>query len=52
MIFSVIIEEAAEVLESHVVTSLTTECKHVILIGNLFMFFYFGLAWVYIHLIS
>lgn len=30
----VIIEEAAEVLESHVVTSLTTECKHVILIGD------------------
>ncbi|XP_047487944.1 NFX1-type zinc finger-containing protein 1-like isoform X1 [Penaeus chinensis] len=30
----VIIEEAAEVLESHVVTSLTTQCKHVIQIGD------------------
>lgn len=32
--FVVIIEEAAEVLESHVVASLTRFCKHVILIGK------------------
>ncbi|GLH02045.1 Regulator of nonsense transcripts 1 homolog [Gryllus bimaculatus] len=30
----VIIEEAAEVLESHVVVSLTNKCEHVILIGD------------------
>ncbi|KAK0419941.1 hypothetical protein QR680_014419 [Steinernema hermaphroditum] len=30
----VIVEEAAEVLEAHVVTSLTVNCKHVILIGD------------------
>lgn len=32
--FVVIVEEAAEVLESHVVASLTKFCKHVILIGK------------------
>lgn len=38
--FVVIVEEAAEVLESHVVTSLTKFCKHVILIGkNCYYFF-------------
>lgn len=30
----VIIEEAAEVLEAHVLTSLTQACEHVILIGD------------------
>ena len=29
-----IVEEAAEVLESHIVTSLTRECEHLILIGD------------------
>ena len=29
-----IVEEAAEVLESHIVTSLTSGCQHVILIGD------------------
>ncbi|PSN40870.1 hypothetical protein C0J52_20558 [Blattella germanica] len=32
----VIVEEAAEVLESHIVASLTTHCEHLILIGNCF----------------
>ncbi|CAK1556451.1 unnamed protein product [Leptosia nina] len=30
----VIVEEAAEVLESHVIASLTTRCQHLILIGD------------------
>lgn len=30
----VIIEEAAEVLEAHTITSLTKECQHLILIGD------------------
>lgn len=30
----VIVEEAAEVLESHIVTSLSPSCKHLILIGD------------------
>lgn len=30
----VIIEEAAEILESHLITSLTTACQHLILIGD------------------
>lgn len=30
----VIVEEAAEVLESHVVTSLSPGCQHLILIGD------------------
>nr|XP_045621588.1 NFX1-type zinc finger-containing protein 1-like isoform X1 [Procambarus clarkii]XP_045621589.1 NFX1-type zinc finger-containing protein 1-like isoform X1 [Procambarus clarkii]XP_045621590.1 NFX1-type zinc finger-containing protein 1-like isoform X1 [Procambarus clarkii]XP_045621591.1 NFX1-type zinc finger-containing protein 1-like isoform X1 [Procambarus clarkii]XP_045621592.1 NFX1-type zinc finger-containing protein 1-like isoform X1 [Procambarus clarkii] len=30
----VIIEEAAEVLESHVITSLSANCKHLIMIGD------------------
>lgn len=30
----VIVEEAAEVLESHIVTSLTSHCSHLILIGD------------------
>ncbi|CAG9858900.1 unnamed protein product [Phyllotreta striolata] len=30
----VIVEEAAEILESHVVTSLTQHCEHLILIGD------------------
>lgn len=33
--FAVIVEEAAEVLESHIVTSLTEHCEHLILIGKL-----------------
>lgn len=32
--YSVVIEEAAEVLEAHVVTSLSPSCQHLILIGN------------------
>jgi len=32
--FAVIVEEAAEVLEPHVITSLTKFCQHLILIGN------------------
>lgn len=32
--FVVIVEEAAEVLESHVVASLTQFCQHIILIGK------------------
>lgn len=31
---AVIVEEAAEVLEAHVVTSLTHHCKQLILIGD------------------
>ena len=30
----VIVEEAAEVLESHIVTTLSSECQHLILIGD------------------
>ncbi|XP_045127074.1 NFX1-type zinc finger-containing protein 1-like [Portunus trituberculatus] len=30
----VVIEEAAEILESHVISSLTAECKHLIMIGD------------------
>lgn len=30
----VIVEEAAEVLESHIITSLTQHCTHLILIGD------------------
>jgi hypothetical protein len=30
----VIVEEAAEVLEAHIITSLTEHCKHLILIGD------------------
>ncbi|KAF5286003.1 hypothetical protein FQR65_LT13000 [Abscondita terminalis] len=30
----VVVEEAAEILESHVVVSLTSHCKHLILIGD------------------
>ncbi|CAL1546453.1 unnamed protein product [Lymnaea stagnalis] len=30
----VIVEEAAEVLEGHVITSLTDQCQHVVLIGD------------------
>ncbi|XP_041978913.1 NFX1-type zinc finger-containing protein 1-like isoform X2 [Aricia agestis] len=32
--FVVVVEEAAEVLESHIVAALTDECKHLILIGD------------------
>ncbi|CAL8084828.1 unnamed protein product [Orchesella dallaii] len=32
----VVIEEAAEILEAHVITSLTQDCKHLILIGDHF----------------
>ena len=31
----VIVEEAAEVLEAHILTSLTRDTEHLILIGNL-----------------
>ena len=34
----VIVEEAAEVLESHIVTCITKSCQHIILIGE-FIFF-------------
>lgn len=30
----VVVEEAAEVLESHIITSLTSKCEHLILIGD------------------
>jgi len=30
----VIVEEAAEVLESHIVASLSNDCQHLILIGD------------------
>ena len=30
----VIVEEAAEVLEGHIITSLSSKCEHVILIGD------------------
>lgn len=30
-----IVEEAAEVLEAHIITSLSASCKHLILIGKL-----------------
>lgn len=30
----VIVEEAAEVLEAHTITTLTSACKHLILIGD------------------
>jgi len=36
----VIVEEAAEVLESHIVTCITKSCQHIILIGE-FIFFLF-----------
>ena len=32
---AVIVEEAAEVLEAHITTSLSTTCQHLILIGIL-----------------
>lgn len=32
--FPVIVEEAAEVLEAHIVASLTHRCQHLILIGK------------------
>lgn len=35
MIVSVIVEEAAEVLEAHIIASLTRHCQHLILIGIL-----------------
>jgi len=31
----VIVEEAAEVLEAHITTALSTSCQHLILIGQL-----------------
>lgn len=34
LVISVIVEEAAEVLEQHIITSLTEGCKHLILIGS------------------
>jgi hypothetical protein len=36
IIFSVIVEEAAEVMETHVVACLTLSCVHLILIGENF----------------
>ncbi|XP_070575232.1 NFX1-type zinc finger-containing protein 1-like [Ptychodera flava] len=30
----IVVEEAAEVLESHIITTLTSECQHLILIGD------------------
>ena len=32
--YAVIVEEAAEVLESHVISSLTADCQQLIMIGN------------------
>ena len=31
----IIVEEAAEVLEAHIISSLNTSCEHLILIGRL-----------------
>jgi hypothetical protein len=36
---SVIVEEAAEVMESHIVACVSKRCKHLILIGMQFLFF-------------
>jgi len=33
-VLAVIVEEAAEVLESHIIVSLTRHCEHLILIGT------------------
>lgn len=38
--FLVIVEEAAEVLEAHIVSSLTRHCHHLILIGMHFIYIY------------
>lgn len=37
----VIVEEAAEVLEAHIITALSKHCKHLILIGELWLFVVF-----------
>jgi hypothetical protein len=36
-IVTVIVEEAAEVMESHVIACLNNYCQHLILIGKLFI---------------
>ena len=33
-IYPVVVEEAAEVLEAHIITSLSESCQHLILIGT------------------
>ena len=38
-LFTVIIEEAAEILESHTVTAITNHCQHLILIGKYIFIF-------------
>lgn len=38
----VVVEEAAEVLEAHIVTSLSKSCQQLILIGKLMLFFNFS----------
>ena len=34
--FLVIVEEAAEIMEAHIIASLTEHCEHLILIGNIY----------------
>ena len=34
----VIVEEAAEVLEAHIITALSSSCQHLILIGTTYMY--------------
>lgn len=34
LFFLVVIEEAAEILEAHVVTALAASCEHLIMIGE------------------
>lgn len=43
-LFAVIVEEAAEVLEAHIVTCLTKSCQHLILIGGLSDLFFNNLT--------
>jgi len=42
------VEEAAEVLESHIVVSLTESCQHLILIGKYILFTYITYKFIYI----
>ena len=34
ILVTVVVEEAAEVLEAHIVTSMSSSCEHLILIGR------------------
>jgi hypothetical protein len=46
-VIAVIVEEAAEVPESHIVASLTRDCEHLILIG---MFYH--CIYIYTHIMN